>query len=602
MKMEKDDIIVRKEAVKHEWLRRKDVTGIDVGCKYVGGKRTGEVAIRLFVRKKLASVAPEERFPSRIGNHKTDVIEREFRPCSNPVDTALHDPMIGGVILWSAEANSSATAGMFVRDNETGQLMILGTFHGDAGPGSPIEQGGAQIGCVIRGGRHLITRLDVDLFSFGAPRSRHFSIADIGSVTGVRAVGVQDIGVLRVQKRGYYTGHTHGTLDGMLGDFTDTALGITYHFQLSFKVDDSIEPVFWRPGTKTALFGHAGDSGSIILDSDNKAVAMLTWEHGHDDGSPDGNGPPMPLILSEMNITPCFPGTVLQESVKLDCNEGPFNLNGPGGSGDTDPAASDWGKSVSGVANLRAYPTCIVKPYNWTLTNTPNALTFTAEATGFDQPVFSWRVNGQIINDFSSNASVTIGFRTLVGSDSPDNPGQLMPTFDVPVTVRCYPDNSATYDCGDASASLRIEPTKVQGHIFLVVQVDVRSKDSPVLASAGAVRSESMNAVLDTQQLVFEDAYYHDREKCKNGLREVFNSSVEPPAGNPRHPYTIISLLLDQPYPPSGILQGQQFMQQLSVELQDLSRNQPKLARKLSRVFATTLDVPRGVLLDGAGK
>jgi hypothetical protein len=51
------------------------VTGVDVGFKYVGGKPTTDVAIRLFVRKKLVKVTPGERFPGLVGQHKTDVIE-----------------------------------------------------------------------------------------------------------------------------------------------------------------------------------------------------------------------------------------------------------------------------------------------------------------------------------------------------------------------------------------------------------------------------------------------------------------------------------------------------------------------------------------------
>jgi hypothetical protein len=73
-----DNIIATKKAIAGDWLGRPGVTGMDVGFKYVGGKQTADVAIRLFVSKKLAEVTPGERFPGLVGQHKTDVIEFDF--------------------------------------------------------------------------------------------------------------------------------------------------------------------------------------------------------------------------------------------------------------------------------------------------------------------------------------------------------------------------------------------------------------------------------------------------------------------------------------------------------------------------------------------
>ena len=74
MKKEQDDILVTKESTKNDWLNRPGVTGMGVGFKYVGGKRTKEVVICLFVRKKLKKLPSEARFPKKIGKYRTDVI------------------------------------------------------------------------------------------------------------------------------------------------------------------------------------------------------------------------------------------------------------------------------------------------------------------------------------------------------------------------------------------------------------------------------------------------------------------------------------------------------------------------------------------------
>ncbi len=84
-----DNIIATKKAIAGHWLRQPGVTGMDVGFKYVGGKLTADVAIRLFVRKKLAEVTPGERFPGLVGQHKTDVIESELEAYNGYYHTLL---------------------------------------------------------------------------------------------------------------------------------------------------------------------------------------------------------------------------------------------------------------------------------------------------------------------------------------------------------------------------------------------------------------------------------------------------------------------------------------------------------------------------------
>jgi hypothetical protein len=84
-----DNIIAAKKAIARDWLGRPGVTGMDVGFKYIGGERTADMAIRLFVRKKLAEVTPGERFPGLVGQHKTDVIECELEAYNGYYHTLL---------------------------------------------------------------------------------------------------------------------------------------------------------------------------------------------------------------------------------------------------------------------------------------------------------------------------------------------------------------------------------------------------------------------------------------------------------------------------------------------------------------------------------
>lgn len=66
-----------KEEAEAELLAIPGVTGVDVGYKHVGGKKTGVLAIRVYVEKK-GDVPEENVVPQQIQGVPTDVIQRRF--------------------------------------------------------------------------------------------------------------------------------------------------------------------------------------------------------------------------------------------------------------------------------------------------------------------------------------------------------------------------------------------------------------------------------------------------------------------------------------------------------------------------------------------
>jgi hypothetical protein len=66
-----------KDEAERELLKRPGVTGVDVGPKYVGGKETDTLAIRVYVEKK-KEVQGTNAIPKEIQGVPTDVIERKF--------------------------------------------------------------------------------------------------------------------------------------------------------------------------------------------------------------------------------------------------------------------------------------------------------------------------------------------------------------------------------------------------------------------------------------------------------------------------------------------------------------------------------------------
>jgi hypothetical protein len=72
-----DEIRRIKAEVEEELLKLPGVTGVDVGYKYVGGKKTDVVAIRVYVEEK-KDVPEEDAVPKQIQGVPTDVIQRRF--------------------------------------------------------------------------------------------------------------------------------------------------------------------------------------------------------------------------------------------------------------------------------------------------------------------------------------------------------------------------------------------------------------------------------------------------------------------------------------------------------------------------------------------
>jgi hypothetical protein len=66
--------------VRDEWLRRPEVTAVDVGFRYQDGRRTDEIAVRVHVRSRdeVDRLPPEQRFPARLGTVPVEIIEATY--------------------------------------------------------------------------------------------------------------------------------------------------------------------------------------------------------------------------------------------------------------------------------------------------------------------------------------------------------------------------------------------------------------------------------------------------------------------------------------------------------------------------------------------
>src|SRR5262249_6987110 len=128
------EIVALKERHEEKFLKLPGVTATDVGFKYVAGRRTPEIAIRVMVEQKKKTVPKDEKIPEEIDGVKTDVIERKYflHQLSNRkrlddislmADTGTYDPVRGGISIGPCRAVGGfvyvGTLGAIVKDNAT---------------------------------------------------------------------------------------------------------------------------------------------------------------------------------------------------------------------------------------------------------------------------------------------------------------------------------------------------------------------------------------------------------------------------------------------------------------------------------------------------
>lgn len=328
-----DELRPVKEAQEADFLNLPGVTGVDIGPKYVGGEKTEELAIRVFVEEKkdTAKVPASQRIPKTVKNIKTDVIEAKFvlHPLMMRVqdivlmkDTGKYDPLQGGISIGPCrsvylDATNAAchgataagyyyftgTLGAIVIDNVTKAKMLLSNFHvmcvdnnwhvGDQMVQPSVPDGGVcptdVVGTLQRAA--LTASVDAAVCSQTA-RGYKCAIVDIGNVMGTAAATVG----MAVRKRGRTTGLTYGTVESL-----DLSVNINYcnglglktlTKQISIKVD----------AAKSPQFGAGGDSGSVVVDSTGKVVGLY---FAGDTTGAMGVANPIAAVLSALNVSMC---------------------------------------------------------------------------------------------------------------------------------------------------------------------------------------------------------------------------------------------------------------------------------------------------------
>jgi hypothetical protein len=194
---------------------------VDIGYKYIQGRFTPELAVRLHVnRKKPRSVLPASQvLPLRIQAIPTDVIQsnRRLEPAVGVLRDIRVNPLLGGVAIRNLRSNLLGTLGVIVTDRSTGTLMGLSNYHvllGESGQkGDSVTQPAtANITDIIGSVDHWDQKMDCAVCSLNSSRLLSQRIIDIPAIPQ----GIKDplLG-MKVVKSGRTTGKTYGIIDGV---------------------------------------------------------------------------------------------------------------------------------------------------------------------------------------------------------------------------------------------------------------------------------------------------------------------------------------------------------------------------------------------------
>ncbi|RKO67931.1 hypothetical protein [Desulfofundulus salinus] len=310
--MEKYFRVLKKS--REKLLQLPNVTGIGVGFKQVSGETTNRPALIIFVKKKVPSegLIRAQRVPAYIGGFPTDVIEiGEVRLLS--LRTAKERPARPGMSIGHYKI-SAGTFGAVVKDRVTKEPLILSNNHilanatdgkdGRAAIGDPILQPGPHDGgqardrigtllrfspllrsvqetecpvaeAMVRAGNllvHLVRPhyqlkmlkhyrganiIDAAVARPDSPGLIDDEILEIGKVEGVAHVAPGQ-GVMK-------SGRTSGVSEGAV-----TAIGVTLEVEIG-----NDEKGWFTDQVVTDMTSRPGDSGSLVLDREKRAVGLL---------------------------------------------------------------------------------------------------------------------------------------------------------------------------------------------------------------------------------------------------------------------------------------------------------------------------------------
>ncbi len=275
-------LALRSVARQHLYNPNMQVTMIDYGIPIRSSGASDDPTLRFHVQKKRSMIELEsigaESIPRQIGEFTTDVIQGDFRPHFKPLSTVTppatgrHDPLCCGISISDTMFGTAGTLGCLVRDQATGQEMILSNWHvlvveWFARIGQPICQpgrvdGGGKKDVIATLTRHAMNvNIDAALATLTGARRMLNRQLDLGTLTGVARA---ELG-MHVIKSGRTSGITQALVTGVDGEARIPYRGLMR----------SIQHVVTLNSINGGNVSSGGDSGSCWMEKEsNRAIGL----------------------------------------------------------------------------------------------------------------------------------------------------------------------------------------------------------------------------------------------------------------------------------------------------------------------------------------
>lgn len=283
------------------------INGFGVTMKRTAGKKTDQPAIVFYVNRKLSlrNLPVHNRIPKQINipweyapdgvlEVITDVQAVRFQALEN---ISRERPCPGGFSIGHINI-TAGTLGCLVRDKLNDAMVILSNNHvladtNQAAIGDPIVQPGPSDDGADPDDRiATLTRFKPIDFTAGvynyidaaiatpvdAKKDVVHSIKDVGATipTETRDITVGDLGAF-VRKSGRTTQHTTGYVDAV-------NVTVTVKYGL-FEKATFVDQIIVEQVLAEEDIAAGGDSGSAVLDKDNKLIGLLFAGSERDDGA-----------------------------------------------------------------------------------------------------------------------------------------------------------------------------------------------------------------------------------------------------------------------------------------------------------------------------
>ncbi|MFG2350175.1 hypothetical protein [Streptomyces phaeochromogenes] len=324
--MADEHLLALKERAAAQLMRIPGVTGVGLGGRERAGRPTGEIVLKVFVRRKrpLAELTPSQTLPPQFEGVGVDVSELSVAtpapadtdplPPEDPLipgastttnfdwDTKRYRPLIGGGRLQADVIGvGRGTLGcLLVHSTDPSKVYALTNYHVVAAivagqlpvvnvtrighPGltpSPVKNLKAGIGVFAGGG--LDTVRDAALVQLDVGTKWRAEIVEIGPVTGPYTVTVEDARRLtyQVRKRGARTRLTGGIVESVNTTITSRTDGVLTTRNNVLVVKPNPNDTIREGGT--LIFSDGGDSGSVVVNDNAQVVAL---HYGSDEPAP----------------------------------------------------------------------------------------------------------------------------------------------------------------------------------------------------------------------------------------------------------------------------------------------------------------------------